>query len=1049
MCLCIESDLQDISGFDDAFRFTRMWGVLVCIVMYLQSELFCLRGYSQRPGLGGIAKATLQQTCTTGGSCTIALFRSMNSTVSRRLLQVRPCVSGRSLQCRIVANRRFAQPKRAFSSRPTFRAADNSSNPDVVGHTSTKDDVSRGAAPKDSPQAKQILDDDLKFYGSARRRAMRSYRMRAEAEPISLDLPSDFLKCKVTLHDELSHDNSLVRPVPQGQPADRSIAGSPEDPGSGGQNIPPAEDSEGSENNVKYEVAEPIWNELDLSIKAGLQRQLTNGHQIRQTQPNIVVDAICENGQYFVQESIKQLARQHGANLVVIDAIDIGEIAEKSHHFNSDILSLIDLGFDVYKEKDTSQNDSSLFGEEDADSDTRDVESEAPDFMPQVASKPMTTSIHLNLPSSLKPFLRQARGQMGSSPSGIFVAGLGDEAKSFQERKESSLWDAMIQKILRAPSSKAGYDLFNEDPGSEISSTPMVILVQDLPEVLQFHTGERFLNKLVEAVHEKRRHGHSICIVGGTSGTTERSKSSSSDRPFPLDDDSSWQYINFPPLSRGKTFKTALYNDERQWYRSVNERLLVTTLRPKKSRDLPVVLDNRIFPSVDDAEKETIPLMARIGASQKYFSKGQVHRMATFIAGHASTASTEPFLAEEARSAIGQLLKSDAARRAWANEERKNDWGKLGELLSSADNDSANTELFERMEGKPKSQSKDERRRLISQKAKRHEKKFLGGVIEPDSIRTTFDTVHVPVETIDAVKTLTTLSLIRPDAFSYGVLASDKIPGLLLYGPPGTGKTLLAKAAAKESGATVLEVSGAEINDMFVGESEKNIKALFSLAKKLTPCVIFIDEADSIFSSRTQSRQRTTHREMINQFLREWDGMSNDAGGAFIMVATNRPFDLDDAVLRRLPRRVLVDLPAEQDRLEILKIHLKDEQLGEDVDLSSIASKSPFYSGSDLKNLSVAAALNCVREENELATQHTGQEEYVHPTKRTIYARHFEKALEEITASISDDMESLKAIKKFDEQFGDRRGKKKKSSKYGFRSPTEADQVLDTVKVRA
>ena len=269
-----------------------------------------------------------------------------------------------------------------------------------------------------------------------------------------------------------------------------------------------------------------------------------------------------------------------------------------------------------------------------------------------------------------------------------------------------------------------------------------------------------------------------------------------------------------------------------------------------------------------------------------------------------------------------------------------------------------------------------------------------------------------------------------------------------MYGPPGTGKTLLAKAVAKESGARVLEVSGAEINDMYVGESEKNIKALFTLAKKLTPCIIFIDEADAMFSSRTQSRQRTAHREMINQFLREWDGMNNDSGGAFIMVATNRPFDLDDAVLRRLPRRLLVDLPTEQDRFEILKIHLKDEALAEDVDLRKLASKSPFYSGSDLKNLAVAAALNCVREENELAKQHAGDEPYVHPAKRTLHQRHFDTAMEEITASISDDMDSLKSIKKFDEQYGDRRGRKKKTPKWGFKTKEEAEQALETIKVR-
>ena len=176
--------------------------------------------------------------------------------------------------------------------------------------------------------------------------------------------------------------------------------------------------------------------------------------------------------------------------------------------------------------------------------------------------------------------------------------------------------------------------------------------------------------------------------------------------------------------------------------------------------------------------------------------------------------------------------------------------------------------------------------------------------------------------------------------------------------------------------------------------------------------------------------------------------MSNDSGGAFIMVATNRPMDLDDAVLRRLPRRLLVDLPTESDRLEILKIHLREEQLAEDVNLSDIASKTPFYSGSDLKNLSVAAALSCVREENELAKMHAGQQPYKHAEKRTLTAQHFVKALEEISASISEDMSSLKDIKKFDEQYGDKRGKKR-APNWGFDSAEQANKILDTVKVRA
>lgn len=243
--------------------------------------------------------------------------------------------------------------------------------------------------------------------------------------------------------------------------------------------------------------------------------------------------------------------------------------------------------------------------------------------------------------------------------------------------------------------------------------------------------------------------------------------------------------------------------------------------------------------------------------------------------------------------------------------------------------------------------------------------------------------------------------------------------------------------------------------DMYVGEGEKNVRAIFSLAKKLAPCVVFIDEADAILGSRGGSSNRSSHRELINQFLREWDGMTHF--NAFIMAATNRPFDLDEASLRRLPRRLLVDLPTEKDREEILKIHLRGELLDEDVSLSKLASETPFYSGSDLKNLCVAAALACVREEIDIANAHdamvdqseSDSKRYQFAEKRVLTSKHFTKAMEEISASISEDMRSLSAIKKFDEKYGDRRGRRKKLSSYGFKTVNETErQGSDAARVR-
>ncbi|OAR03160.1 hypothetical protein LLEC1_02245 [Akanthomyces lecanii] len=328
-------------------------------------------------------------------------------------------------------------------------------------------------------------------------------------------------------------------------------------------------------------------------------------------------------------------------------------------------------------------------------------------------------------------------------------------------------------------------------------------------------------------------------------------------------------------------------------------------------------------------------------------------------------------------------------------------------------------------------------------KLNEYEKRIQSGLINKENLRTTFGDVHVPAETVTALKLLTSLALVRPDAFSYGILAADKIPGCLLYGPPGTGKTMLAKAVAKESGANMLEISGATINDKWVGESEKLIRAVFTLAKKYSPCVVFIDEADSLLANRSMFSNRPSHREHINQFLKEWDGMEET--NAFIMVATNRPFDLDDAVLRRLPRKLLVDLPLRDDRAAILKLLLRDETLDDSVSIEDYAERTPYYSGSDLKNVCVAAAMAAVEEENEMAMKHTGPDPFEYPEKRTLRGEHFENAMKQIPASISEDMLSLKMIRKFDEDYGNRRRAKKKSMGFGI---LDAKLVTDAHEAR-
>ena len=191
-------------------------------------------------------------------------------------------------------------------------------------------------------------------------------------------------------------------------------------------------------------------------------------------------------------------------------------------------------------------------------------------------------------------------------------------------------------------------------------------------------------------------------------------------------------------------------------------------------------------------------------------------------------------------------------------------------------------------------------------KLNQYEKKLLSSIINPAHIAVTLPQLILPPKTKLVLQTLVTLPMLKPELFATGVLSRSAIHGVLLFGPPGTGKTMLAKAISKSSGAYFMNISLADIFDKYVGEGEKNMQAVFSLARKLgKPCVIFFDEVDSLFGSRRSDSGGSTRREIINVCMAEWDGLGSKNDGILVLGATNRPFDLDDAILRRMPRRVL------------------------------------------------------------------------------------------------------------------------------------------------
>ncbi|GER34347.1 P-loop containing nucleoside triphosphatehydrolases superfamily protein [Striga asiatica] len=241
------------------------------------------------------------------------------------------------------------------------------------------------------------------------------------------------------------------------------------------------------------------------------------------------------------------------------------------------------------------------------------------------------------------------------------------------------------------------------------------------------------------------------------------------------------------------------------------------------------------------------------------------------------------------------------------------------------------------------------------------EKRIRPEVIPADQIGVTFSDIGSLEETKESLHELVMLPLRRPDLFSAGGLLKP-CRGILLFGPPGTGKTMLAKAIANEAGASFINVSMSTITSKWFGEDEKNVRALFTLAAKVSPTIIFVDEVDSMLGQRTRVGEHEAMRKIKNEFMTHWDGLLTKPGERIlVLAATNRPFDLDEAIVRRFERRIMVDLPSVENREKILRTLLSKEKV-ENLDFKEIATMTEGYSGSDLKNLCVTAAYRPVRE---------------------------------------------------------------------------------------
>ncbi len=207
------------------------------------------------------------------------------------------------------------------------------------------------------------------------------------------------------------------------------------------------------------------------------------------------------------------------------------------------------------------------------------------------------------------------------------------------------------------------------------------------------------------------------------------------------------------------------------------------------------------------------------------------------------------------------------------------------------------------------------------------------------------------------------------DPRKFAALGARIPKGVLLNGPPGTGKTLLARAVAGEAGVPFFSISGSDFVEMFVGVGASRVRDLFETAKKNAPCIIFIDEIDAVGRQRGAGLGggHDEREQTLNQLLVEMDGFSAHEG-IIIIAATNRPDILDPALLRpgRFDRQITVDRPDVRGREEVLKVHARNKPLGPDVDLKTIARRTPGFTGADLENLLNEAALLAARRNKKM-----------------------------------------------------------------------------------
>ena len=748
--------------------------------------------------------------------------------------------------CRFVAGRRLPFLQRSFHTSPSPRREDppdaalnhfteqsvdalNSEQTSLVPHT-TAEDPNGGSDTPPKPR-------DKSNYGSASRRAARNVKPREKLPPVHI--PPWFLDWNVILREGCAHARTEDGPKTfiqlGGPPSDQiaqgegqtageitgSINGTLESRESDGRQQE-TDNGLSSNSQAATSLLDSInMREISSVVSAGLQVPSWERAEIAASpKPHVVLFCPKNGGSSFLDVIGLQLAEENSTDFLRLTPQDIAEIGgdymDDPSAFRGNTLS--SLGYDVQLASAMRFPQRSEDSPEEED-DFDEVEEEETDQGPGKSKHSVHgrvggfNAIHVgtfaanSIQDLFKPFMSQA-----GSPQQPKVVG-SKPAIQLKDMTPELKMTMLVETLLNAPETKrvaerAAAEIstaqekqegpglstsFSQTPPNEAPENPfrdaergsegLIVLIQDYPQINTTIHGGKFLDKVHEVVEARRREGQRVLVVG-TASSQELMPSFSRFGVDQVQRDSRSLPARtlITPINEVSPEHTFVHGHKEK-IKGINMRHLKDMLRrtaPVPAQVASVISDRRI-----DVDSKTTFLS---GLEESVWSLDRVSRAATTTLGLLE--GSEELTVKHIEQALEIIESSDTAKVDWvANEKEQRQKAKKSTSSSSEIN--------------PK-----ERMRNLRKTCNDHEKKLLNGVVDPEDIRTTFADVHASPQTIDALKTLTSLSLVRPDAFTYGVLATDRIPGLLLYGPPGTGKTLLAKAVAKESGATVLEVSG-------------------------------------------------------------------------------------------------------------------------------------------------------------------------------------------------------------------------------------------------